>query len=143
MNPDITKWKSIFKEQRNMKKFIITLIILATASCYAYSQEMKSAEEIAIEMVNKMETQLNLEPHQTFFVDSVLCHDYRAWMDENEDLRNAGVQEPTVYISIREKWQAHIDSSLVKILNPDQWTEYLKMTGKYKKPKKDKKSGKN
>lgn len=125
-----------------MKRTIITLIILGMASFHAFSQEMKSAEEIAIEMVNKMETQLKLEPHQTFFVDSVLCHDYRAWMDENDNLQKSGVQEPTVYLSIREKWNAHIDSSLIKILTPDQWTEYLKMTGKYKKDKKDKKTGK-
>lgn len=99
---------------------------------------MKSAEELAIEQANKMETQLKLEPHQTFYVDSILCHDYRAWMDEMDELRTSGVQEQTVYLSIKDKWNAIIDSALVKILTPTQWTEYLKMTGKYKKPKKEK-----
>jgi len=124
-----------------MKRIIITLTCLccwATFIANAQEQKMKSAEELAIEMVNKMETQLKLEPHQTFYIDSILCHDYRSWMDEIDGLQRSGVQEPTVYLSVKDKWQANIDSSLVKILDADQWIEYLKMTGKYKKPKKEK-----
>jgi len=128
-----------------MKRLTLPLVLgLSTAfSAYAQDQKMKSPEEIAIDMVNKMESELKLEPHQTFYVDSVLTHDYREWMDAMEKLQKAGVQEASVYSAVKEEWSVKIDSALFKILTPEQFIGYQKMTGTYKKSKKDKKAGKN
>lgn len=122
-------------------KYILLLPVLCSAalSASAQNQGEKSPEEMAAAMVTKMEDHLNLEPHQAFFVDSIFCHDYTLWMDEIHKMREAGVQEITVYQQIKTKWDAHMDSALVRVLTPEQFTEYQKMVGRYKKPKKEKK----
>ncbi len=102
-------------------------------------EKEKSPEEIALELVNKMETQLELEPHQTFYADSVLTHDYRCWMDEIEEIHKSGASESSLYESIKKKWEARIDSAMVLILSPDQFENFLRMMGRYKKPKKNRK----
>jgi len=99
----------------------------------------KSPEEVAQDMVTKMESQLALEDNQIFFVDSILSHDYREWTDEAKAMQASGVQEVSVYTSIKNKWNNQIDSSLKRILTEEQYIGYLKMTGQYKKPKKNKK----
>jgi len=115
------------------------ILVLFAASLHAQEQKEKTPEERATEMVNKMEEVLALEPHQTFYVDSILTHDYRAWMDELEKYQKQGVQEGSVYVAVKDKWDAKIDSALAKVLTPEQFVEYQKLVGKYKKSKKNKK----
>ncbi len=125
----------------NTIKFLFPAVLLMftayTAS--AQNQQEKSPEEMAVELVNKMETELKLEPHQTFYVDSILCDNYVQWVAEIKKMQAAGVSERTVYQQIKDRWDSHIDSALVKILTPEQFLGYQKMMGKYKKPKKGKK----
>jgi len=118
---------------------LTVLLIFASTVAYAQNQEEKTPEEMAIELVNKMETQLNLEPHQTFYADSILCHDYAEWVAEIKKMQAGGITERTVYQQIKDKYDARIDAALQKILTPEQFIEYQKMMGKYKKPKKGKK----
>jgi len=122
--------------------FVLAVVSSTVFQAQAQDQKLKSPEEIAIDMVNKLESELKLEPHQTFYIDSVLTRDYRGWMDEMDALQKSGIQETNVYTAVKEKWSAKIDSALVKILTPEQFTGYQKITGTYKKPKKDKKAGK-
>ncbi|MBQ0006492.1 MAG: hypothetical protein KBS57_03710 [Alistipes sp.] len=117
-------------------------VVPAWTGISAQDSERKSPEEIAIEWVSKMETQLELEPHQTFYADSILTHDYRAWMDEIEELQKSGASESSLYLSIKQKWDNRIDSAMMNILSPEQFVNYQKMMGRYKKPKKSKKSNK-
>lgn len=120
------------------KSFFILVFMLSAFVLSAQEQEQKSPEEMAQEQALKFEKDLKLAPHQAFFVDSILQHDMRAMHDEMMDMRNSGTQEYTVYKQIQDKWTAQIDSSFKKVLNEEQWISYLKMTGKYKKPKKSK-----
>lgn len=125
----------------NTIKFSLLIVLLMSAAntASAQNQNEKTPEEMALEVVNKMETQLKLEPHQTFYVDSILCHDYAGWVEESQKMQDAGVTERTVYQQIKDKWSSKIETALEKVLTPEQFIEYKKMTGTYKKPKKGKK----
>lgn len=122
-----------------IKYVLLFSIIFSAVPLKASAQEeeeKKTPEELAYEQAEKMEKDLKLKPHQTFFVDSVLQHDMRALNDEFMFMRASGVQEVTVYQKIQEKWTSQIDSSFKKILNEDQWLLYLRNTGRLSKEQK-------
>ncbi|MBR2947324.1 MAG: hypothetical protein IKC17_01895 [Bacteroidales bacterium] len=129
-------------------KTLITIFLLQTNfNLFAQNQkEEKSPEEIATEQANRLETLLELEPHQTFFIDSVLQHDMRAMYDEMQAMKQSGTQEFIVYQRIKEKWGEKIDSSFMNILSEKQWMEYLRstnrMTKEMRKKYKERYSGK-
>lgn len=114
------------------------LFTLCTIMVSAQEQGQKDPEEIAIEQAEKFERSLSLLPHQAFFIDSIMRHDMVAMSDEMKALQNSGTQEYTAFKQVRDKWLAQIDSSFKKVLDEEQWIKYLKMTGKYVKPKKEK-----
>ena len=75
---------------------------------------------------------------RSFYVDSILQHDMRGLKDDFDYLRTSGKTEPTLYEMVRKKWLDKVDSAYVKLFTPEQYQKYLKMTGRYKKPKKAK-----
>lgn len=122
-----------------LKKVAFSILFtLCTIMVYAQEQEQKDPEEMAIEQALEFEKSLSLLPHQAFFIDSILRHDMVAMSEEIKEMQNSGTQEYTLYKQIREKWVAQIDSSFKKVLDDNQWIKYLKLTGKYIKPKKQK-----
>ena len=116
-------------------KTIFTLLLLSfSATIFAQEQqEEKTPEEIATEEADRLEKLLKLEPHQTFFIDSVLQHDIRAMYDEMQLMKQSGTQEFIVYQRIKEKWGNRIDSSYMNILTEKQWLEYLRSTNRMTK----------
>ena len=116
-------------------KTIFTLLLLSfSATLFAQEQqEEKTPEEIATEEADRLEKLLKLEPHQTFFIDSVLQHDMRAMYDEMQLMKQSGTQEFIVYQRIKEKWGNRIDSSYMNILTEKQWLEYLRSTNRMTK----------
>lgn len=114
--------------------FLCTLLL--SASLYAQNdngEEEKTPDEIALEEADRLERLLDLEPHQTFFIDSTLQHDMQALHDEFMALKLSGTQEYTVYQQIRDKWMARIDSSYRKIMTEYQWLIYRRDAGKLSK----------
>ena len=122
-------------KQRIHLKTIFTLLLLSfSATIFAQEQqEEKTPEEIATEEADRLEKLLKLEPHQTFFIDSVLQHDMRAMYDEMQLMKQSGTQEFIVYQRIKEKWGNRIDSSYMNILTEKQWLEYLRSTNRMTK----------
>lgn len=116
-------------------KTIFTLLLLSfSATIFAQEQqEEKTPEEIATEEADRLEKLLKLEPHQTFFIDSVLQHDMRAMYDEMQLMKQSGTQEFIVYQRIKERWGNRIDSSYMNILTEKQWLEYLRSTNRMTK----------
>lgn len=116
-------------------KTIFTLLLLSfSATIFAQEQqEEKTPEEIATEEADRLEKLLKLEPHQTFFIDSVLQHDMRSMYDEMQLMKQSGTQEFIVYQRIKEKWGNKIDSSFMNILTEKQWLEYLRSTNRMTK----------
>ncbi len=112
---------------------IVFFLALATTLSAQNQQEEKTPEEIATEEADKLEKLLKLEPHQTFFIDSVLQHDMRSMYDEMQLMKQSGTQEFIVYQRIKEKWGNKIDSSFMNILTEKQWLEYLRSTNRMTK----------
>ena len=116
-------------------KLMLTLAVLTSATVLRAQneEEEKTPEDMATEEANRLERLLKLEPHQTFFIDSILQHDMRAMHDEIEALRASGTQEYTVYKQVQNRWVDQIDSSYRKILTEYQYMIYRRDIGKLSK----------
>ena len=116
-------------------KLMLTLAVLtSTTVLHAQNEEEeKTPEDMATEEANRLERLLKLEPHQTFFIDSILQHDMRAMHDEIEALRTSGTQEYTAYKQVQDRWVSQIDSSYRKILTEYQYMIYRRDIGKLSK----------
>ena len=116
-------------------KLMLTLAVLTSATLLRAQneEEEKTPEDMATEEANRLERLLKLEPHQTFFIDSILQHDMRAMHDEIEALRASGTQEYTAYKQVQDRWVNQIDSSYRKILTEYQYMIYRRDIGKLSK----------
>lgn len=116
-------------------KLMLTLAVLTSATVLRAQneEEEKTPEDMATEEANRLERLLKLEPHQTFFIDSILQHDMRAMHDEIEALRASGTQEYTAYKQVQDRWVNQIDSSYRKILTEYQYMIYRRDIGKLSK----------
>ena len=116
---------------------IITLMLAITLSATALKaqeqEEQKSPEEMALEEADRLEEMLVLQPHQTFYIDSILQHDMRALYDELQQLQMSGTREYVAFKQVRDKWIARIDSAYKKVLTEEQWMQYCRSTGKLSK----------
>ena len=116
---------------------IITLMLAITLSATALKaqeqEEQKSPEEMALEEADRLEEMLVLQPHQTFYIDSILQHDMRALHDELQQLQMSGTREYVAFKQVRDKWIARIDSAYKKVLTEEQWMQYCRSTGKLSK----------
>ncbi len=113
-------------------KLMLTLaVLISTTVLRAQNGEgERTPEEIATEEANRLERLLKLEPHQTFFIDSILQHDMKALHDEIEALKTSGTQEYTVYKQVQDRWADQIDSSYRKVLTEYQYMIYRRDIGK-------------
>ena len=102
---------------------IITLMLAITLSATALKaqeqEEQKSPEEMALEEADRLEEMLVLQPHQTFYIDSILQHDMRALHDELQQLQMSGTREYVAFKQVRDKWIARIDSAYKKVLTEE------------------------
>ena len=112
----------------------IPIMCLPAAAMSAQDQqEQKPPEELALEEADRLEKLLVLEPHQTFYIDSILQHDMRGMHDELQQLQMSGTREYVAFKQVRDKWVAQMDSAYKKVLTHDQWMEYCRSTGKLSK----------
>ena len=116
-------------------KLMLTLAVLISATVLRAQneEEEKTPEDMATEEANRLERLLKLEPHQTFFIDSILQHDMKALHDEIEALKTSGTQEYTVYKQVQDRWADQIDSSYRKVLTEYQYMIYRRDIGKLSK----------
>ena len=116
-------------------KLMLTLAVLASTTVLRAQngEGERTPEEIATEEANRLERLLKLEPHQTFFIDSILQHDMKALHDEIEALKTSGTQEYTVYTQVQDRWADQIDSSYRKVLTEYQYMIYRRDIGKLSK----------
>ena len=116
-------------------KLMLTLAVLTSATVLRAQneEEEKTPEDMATEEANRLERLLKLEPHQTFFIDSILQHDMKALHDEIEALKTSGTQEYTVYKQVQDRWADQIDSSYRKVLTEYQYMIYRRDIGKLSK----------
>lgn len=131
-----------------IKYFFICLSLLLPAASFA--QEM-SKEEMEAEkkfresldsIIEKYESDLNLESWQVFYLDSILTHDFHALTEEMKSMGKAGVENPDLYQEVQDKWQEQIYNSLSKVFDEDQWARYLKSGAAKEKKARDKRKAK-
>lgn len=138
----------------NMSKYIALAfaLLLGFLGCPSLSaqqgkpsqaEQEKKMDEFIQKQVSTFETTLKLEPWQTFYVDSILNHDFRAMQDELNELSSAKVSNTDIYVKAQDKWNEKIYNSFRKILNDAQWTKYLKMGAAKDKKSRDKRKAKS
>ena len=105
-------------------------------------EELKQLREVIDKTVAAYETQLRLEDWQSFYVDSILTHDYDALRLELKALREAKVSNVDIYQTTQDKWAEQIYNALQKVFDEDQWAKYLKSGAAREKKSRDKRAAK-
>ncbi len=105
-------------------------------------EELKQLREAVDKTVESYETLLNLEDWQSFYVDSILTHDYTELTRELKALREAKMSSSEVYMQVQDKWAEQIYVSLQKVFNEEQWAKYLKSGAARDKKSRDKRAAK-
>jgi hypothetical protein len=118
---------------------LFSIIFLSYPVIFAQNQEKpKTIEEMAIEEAVRLEKELKLEPHQAFYIDSILQHDMKAMDAEMQSMKASGIQDYRHYEEVRKRWVETMKTSFQKVLTEEQYIHYLKDVGLYRKEKKAK-----
>ena len=120
--------------------FLLALVCLPASAQSGQKKEdkEKKMDEFIQNQVSNLENSLKLETWQTFYVDSILNHDYRALQEELDNLSSAKVSNTDIYIRTQDKWNEQIYQALSKVMNEAQWNKYLKMGAAREKKFRDK-----
>lgn len=102
-------------------------------------KQMREAIDATVENYEKL---LDLEDWQTFYVDSILTHDYDALRLELRGLQAAKMSNADVYQQVQDKWAEQIYVALQKVLDEKQWAKYLKSGAAREKKARDKRAEK-
>lgn len=115
----------------------------------AGAQQPQSEEEVARQLretidqtISNYEKMLGLEDWQTFYVDSILTHDYEALRNELKGLQAAKMSNTDVYQQVQDKWAEQVYVSMQKVLDEKQWEKYLKAGAAREKKARDKRAAK-
>lgn len=132
---------------KSIKIFGICALLLLPFAAAAQQQdpdaeEIKQLREVIDKTVENYESLLDLEVWQSFYLDSILTHDYDAMRLELKGLRDAKVSNSDAYIRVQDKWAEQIYNSLQKVFNEEQWAKYLKTGAARDKKNRDKRAAK-
>ena len=122
--------------------FLLALVCLPASAQSGQKKEdkEKKMDEFIKNQVSNLENSLKLETWQTFYVDSILNHDYRAMQEELDNLSSAKVSNTDIYIRTQDKWNEQIYQALSKVMNEAQWNKYRKMGAAREKKFRDKRN---
>lgn len=125
--------------------FIMTALMVPAFGAKAQDlsdERQKQIEEMIGQSVERMEEILKLEDWQTFYLDSILMHDYTYMYQELEELQQRKATNTDLYYQIQDKWQDQIYDAVHKVLNEDQWAKYLKVGAAKEKKEREKRAAK-
>ena len=105
-------------------------------------EEIKQMREAIDQTVENYERILELEDWQSFYVDSILTHDYDALRVELKSLQAAKMSNADVYQQVQDKWAEQIYVAMQKVLDEPQWQKYLKAGAARDKKARDKRAAK-
>ena len=105
-------------------------------------EEIKQMREVIDATVENYEKLLNLADWQTFYVDSILTHDYEALRQELKEMRTAKMSNTDAYQRVQDKWAEQIYVAMQKVLDDKQWDKYLKNGAAREKKARDKRAAK-
>lgn len=110
----------------NIRVLAAFVMMFMGFSAYAQQQDQPDIYEQAEMEADKLQRLLGLEDWQTFYVDSILKHDYSAMLAEYEQFQKAKVTNSSIYIAVQDKWRDKMDAAFRKVFNDEQWAKYLK-----------------
>ena len=110
----------------NIRVLAALLMIFMGFESYAQQQDEPDILEQAEMEADRLQRLLYLEDWQTFYVDSILKHDYSAMFAEYEQYQKAKVSNSSIYQSVQDKWKDKMDEAFRKVFNDEQWAKYLK-----------------
>ena len=130
-----------------IKIFGISALLLLPLSAAAQmsqddEEEIKQMREAIDKQVDNYTDMLDLEVWQTFYLDSILTHDYEQMRVELKGLRDAKISNTDAYLRTQDKWAEQIYTSLQKVFNEEQWAKYLKSGAAREKKSRDKRAAK-
>lgn len=105
-------------------------------------EELKQMREAIDRTVDNYVNLLDLEDWQTFYVDSILTHDYEAMRQELKDMRDAKMTNTEGYQRVQDKWAEQVYNAFQKVFNEEQWAKYLKTGAARDKKSRDKRAAK-
>ncbi|MBR5300431.1 MAG: hypothetical protein IKU36_09315 [Bacteroidales bacterium] len=109
----------------NIRVLAVFLMIFMGFQAYAQQEQPDLMEQAEME-ADRLQRLLYLEDWQTFYVDSILKHDYSAMLAEYEQLQKAKVSNASIYQLVQDKWKDKMDEAFRKVFNDEQWSRYLK-----------------
>lgn len=128
-----------------IKYFAICALSLLPFCAFAQQspeEEAKQFREALDKTVDTYTDQFDLEIWQTFYVDSILTHDYEAMREELKTLQAAKMTNQDAYTRVQDKWMEQMYVALQKVFNEEQWAKYLKSGAAREKKARDKRAAK-
>lgn len=116
----------------NNKIIVCLALLLTCAVAFAQNggqQEPPKPEDLALKETERLEKTLGLEDWQTFYIDSVLTHNYTELFKEMDGLQRAMVENTDIYLAVQDKWMIRTEEAYKKYFTPKQWEEYLRQGG--------------
>ena len=86
----------------NIRVLTAFVMMFIGFTAYAQQQEQPDIFEQAEMEADRLQRLLYLEDWQTFYVDSILKHDYSAMLAEYEQYQKAKVSNPSIYQSVQD-----------------------------------------
>ena len=105
--------------------FFMMPLFCQTAFAQEQQQEYDTVE-LAAKEADRLQSLLDLEDWQVFYVDSTLVTNYEAMDLELRELQKAKVGNMDLYIAVQDKWMEKTDQSYKNIFTEQQWSVYLK-----------------
>ena len=129
-----------------IKYFAICVLSLVPFCAFAQQlseeEEAKQFSEAIEKQVDDYTSRLGLESWQTFYLDSILTHDYEAMRAELKGLQAAKMSSQDAYTRVQDKWSEQMYVALQKVFNEEQWAKYLKSGAAREKKARDKRAAK-
>lgn len=101
-------------------------LVFSSVELFAQQQEPPDLMELAATEAERLQTILDLEDWQLFYVDSTLQHNYKRMDEEVKELSASKVANASLYYSVQDKWMEKTDSLYKTIFTEAQWDKYLK-----------------
>lgn len=105
---------------------VLALVSVTSVGLNAQEPQQPDVYEQAEKEADRLQSLLDLEDWQVFYVDSTLKHDFPAMMEGYDELRKSKVANQSMYQAVHDKWMDQIDMTYKKIFTDEQWTAYLK-----------------
>ena len=117
---------------------ILVLVFSLNATAQNQDQKQKTPIEIASEQAGRLQRDLKLNDYQVFKADSILQRNITGVVNQFEEMKKGGLQNPDSYREVQKMWQAKTDSAFESLFTLEQFDRYLKISGMSNKERKKK-----